>query len=58
MKTNTIFINIHLNKLIQKLIANMNARKLNLIIETTTTRIRRNIKREKNQKSKLKSTSL
>jgi len=39
VKTNTILIDVYLNKLIQKLITNINAKKLNLIIETTTIRI-------------------
>jgi len=58
MKTNTISINIYLNKLIQKLIANIIAREFNLVIETITMRIRCDIKRKKNRKSKFKSTLL
>jgi len=36
----------------------MNAKKLSLIIETTTTRIQRDIKRKRDQKFKLRLTSL
>ena len=59
IETNTISINIHLRKLTQKSIINMNSRKSNEIIEATTQRIRIDlILKKKNRKSKLRKTSL
>ena len=59
IETNTISINIHLRKLTQKSIINMNSRKSNEIIETTTQRIRIDlILKKRNRKSKLRKTSL
>ena len=57
MKINTISINIHLRKLTQKSIINMNARSSNEIIETTIRRIRNDLIFKRDRKSKLRKTS-
>ncbi len=53
IETNTASINIHLWKLIQKLIMNMNSWKLNKVIEMMMHRICNNLILKRNQKSKL-----
>ncbi len=58
MKTNTTLINIHLWKLIQRLIINMNFWKSDKVIEMTMHRIHNNLTLKKDWKSKLCKTSL
>ncbi len=58
VKINTTLINIHLWKLIQRLITNMNSWKSDEVIKTTMRRIRNNLIFKRDQKSKLHKTSL
>ena len=58
MKTNMMSINIHLQKLIQKSITNMNSWKSSEVIKTTMRRIRNNLTLKRDWKSKLHKTSL
>jgi len=58
MKTNTTSIDIHLRKLIQRSITNMNSRKSDEVIETTVRRIRNDLTLKRDRKSKLRKTSL
>ncbi len=53
-----MLINIYLRKLIQKSIINMNFQKSNEIIETIMCQIRNDLTLKRNQKSKLRKTSL
>ena len=52
------FINIHLKKLLQSLIVNMNARRSISAVETTMQRIRKNLMSKRKRKSKLRMTLL
>ena len=52
------FINIHLKKLLQNSIVNMNAKRLINVINTTMNRIKRNLMLKKKRKSKLRIISL
>ncbi len=58
MKINTMLIDIHLWKLIQRLIINMNSWKSDEVIETTMHQIRNNLTLKKDWKLKLCKTSL
>ena len=58
MKTHVSFINVHLKKLLQNSIVNMNAKRSINVIDTTMKRIKRNLMSKKKKKSKLQMTSL
>ena len=58
MKTYVSFINIHLKKLLQNSIVNMNAKRLISVIDTTMKRIKRNLMSKKKRKLKLRMISL
>ena len=58
VEINTASINIHLRKLIQKSIMNMNSWKSDEVIETTMHRIRNDLILKRERKSKLRKTSL
>ena len=53
IKIYVFFINIHLKRLLQNLIINMNAKRLINAVETTMQRIRKNLMSKKKRKSKL-----
>ena len=54
IKTHVLFINVHLKKLLQNLIINMNARRLINVIDTTMKHIKRNLM---SKKKKIKITN-
>ena len=58
IKIKVSFINMYLEKLILKLIAIINVRKLSKIINVAMLRIRNNLMLKREQKSKLRITSL
>ena len=58
IKIHVLFINVHLKKLLQNLIINMNARRLINVISTTMKRIKKNLMSKKERKSKLRMISL
>ena len=58
MKINTTSIDIHLKKLLQRSIINMNVKNSRKTIETIVTRIKHDINFRKDRRSKLKTTSL
>ena len=58
MKTYVLFINVHLEKLLQNLIVNMNTRRSISVIDTTMKHIKKNLMSKKKRKSKLRMTSL
>ena len=53
MKIHVSFINVHLKKLLQNSIINMNARRLINVINTTMKHIKKNLILKKERKSKL-----
>ena len=59
VETNTTSIDIHLRKLTQRSIINLNSRKSSEVIEATTRRIRNDLtSKKRDRKSKLRKTSL
>jgi len=58
VETNTASIDIHLRKLVQRSITNMDSRKSGEVIETTIRRIRKDLISKRGRKSKLRKTSL
>lgn len=58
METNTASIDIHLKKLLQRSITNMNARDSGKAIEVAVARIKRDISSRRGRRSKLRKTSL
>ena len=58
IKTNTISINIHLKKLIQRSMTNMNFRELKRIIDNAMKRIKRDVSSRRDRRSKLRVTLL
>ena len=54
MKIHVFLINVHLKKLLQNLIININAKCLIDVINTTMKRIKRNLMSKKKRKSKLR----
>ncbi len=58
MKTNMTSIDIHLQKLIQRLITNMNSWKSDVVIKMTVRWIRNDLTLKRDRKSKLRKTSL
>jgi len=58
MKINMMLIDIHLQKLIQRSIINMNFQESDEVIETIMRRIRNDLTLKRDQKSKLHKTSL
>ena len=53
IKIYVLFINVHLKKLLQNLIININVKRLINVINTTIKRIKRNLMLKKKRKSKL-----
>ena len=58
MKIHVFLINVHLKKLLQNSIVNINARRSISVIDTTMKRIRKNLMSKKKRKSKLRMISL
>ena len=54
MKTHVSFINVHLKKLLQNSIINMNIKRSISVINITMKRIKRNLMLKKKRKSKLR----
>ena len=58
VETNTIPIDLHLDKLVQRSIINIDTRESGKVIETAIKRIRKDIKRRRGRRSKLRLTPL